>query len=199
LTEKNNTYQYQLKRWNDEASPTKFNKIKSEIEMLVKKYQKIPNDYQDEKTRLFNQREFHQLQNFLSRFPLRNYSIPHIKEARKITLRSFGIETAADISGMNVPGFGPFLVGELTVWRKSFEKKFKFDPSLDIDPEHLNILNQKFSKTKSDYERQLVGSVEELRQIRTRVMAARNNLRGVVTQAARDYYQAEINIKDLFH
>jgi DNA-binding helix-hairpin-helix protein with protein kinase domain len=117
---------------------------------------------------------------------------------RIITLQSFGIETAADVLGMSVPGFGPFLVGELMAWRKSFEKKFRFNSAADIDPEHLNNLNQKFAKTKSDYERQLLGGVEELRQQRTRVMIARTNLREGVVRSARDYYQEEANLKDLF-
>lgn len=198
LNEKNNNYQYQMKRWSDEASPTRFIKIKSDIEQVVKKYQRLPNDYSNEKARLYSEREFHQLQNFLDRFYIRNYSIPHIKEARKITLRSFGIETAADVLGMSVPGFGPFLIGELMAWRKTLERKFKFDPSLDVDQEHLNSLNQKFDKMRANYERQLLGGIEELRQVRKRVLSARSSLRESASIAAKEYYQEEMNFKDLF-
>jgi DNA-binding helix-hairpin-helix protein with protein kinase domain len=73
-----------------------------------------------------------QLHDHLDRFFIDNADIAGLGPAKKAALRSWGIETAADISRSNVgavKGFGPKLTATMTGWRGQCEARFRFDPS----------------------------------------------------------------------
>jgi DNA-binding helix-hairpin-helix protein with protein kinase domain len=139
-----------------------------------------------------------QLHKFLSNFFIRSHSIPSIGETRKLTLSSFGIDTAADVNKLKrfkVPGFGSFLEGQLFHWRNTLAKRFKFVPSRGIDPEDVNHLNKKFENLKLEYQNKLVGGVEALMTIKSQILRNRASLRSQVEIVGKAYHQAEVDWK----
>jgi DNA-binding helix-hairpin-helix protein with protein kinase domain len=81
-----------------------------------------------------------------------------IGDARKATLQSYGIETAADISDQRVlavPGFGPVALNNPTNWRKQQERRFRFDPNQEVDPIAKNKVEREILTAKIDLERKL--------------------------------------------
>lgn len=59
-------------------------------------------------------------------------SIPGVGPAKRTALRSFGIETAADVDRyavLQVRGFGERLTQNMLDWRAQCERRFKFNPS----------------------------------------------------------------------
>ncbi|VED14885.1 putative chaperonin [Escherichia coli] len=72
-----------------------------------------------------------QKQKFLEGFFIDVASIPGVGPARKAALRSFGIETAADVtrrSVKQVKGFGDHLTQAVIDWKASCERRFVFRP-----------------------------------------------------------------------
>jgi DNA-binding helix-hairpin-helix protein with protein kinase domain len=74
---------------------------------------------------------------FLEGFLVEDAKIPGVGRAKKATLLSFGIETAADVEWDRVivlRGFGHALTGEMVAWRASCERGFAFDPNRAVAP-----------------------------------------------------------------
>jgi DNA-binding helix-hairpin-helix protein with protein kinase domain len=93
-----------------------------------------------------------QLTQFLQQFYIAHAKIKGIGRNRKIVLRSYGIETAADVDGnriQQISGFGPAVAGTLIGWRKSIEKRFVFNPNQPINPAHIAAIKATVLKKKS--------------------------------------------------
>src|SRR5215468_6493413 len=86
---------------------------------------------------------------------------------RKATLESYGIETAADLDKkriLAVPGFGPAMAEKLLEWRRSIERKFRFDPSKGIDPQKVVALDREIAIQKQQIEQALITGSADLSQ-----------------------------------
>ena len=134
----------------------------------------MPNE---ERQRLNNlktkQREL-QLTHFLEKFPIRSAKIKGIGDSRKATLRSYGIETAADVERQRIDrisGFGPAMVGALVAWRTSVERRFAFDPRQPISPADVAAITSDIARKSTDL-------VTQLRQEFSKLRLASDNLRG---------------------
>jgi DNA-binding helix-hairpin-helix protein with protein kinase domain len=106
-----------------------------------------------------------QLKLFLERYYITNAKIKGIGSARKATLRSYGVETAADVVRFrieSISGFGPSIAGALIGWRTSIERRFIFDPKQPIDPAEIRAI-------KSDIARQQVDWVTKLGELYKRL------------------------------
>ena len=99
-------------------------------------------------------------------------------EVRVAMLRSYGIETALDISPSavdNVPGIGETLGRRLCGWRDYWEHQFKFDPAKGVPQADLNAIALKYFQQRFDlYRRLQMGS--ELKNTRDQGQRALNDL-----------------------
>jgi DNA-binding helix-hairpin-helix protein with protein kinase domain len=110
-----------------------------------------------------------QLDTFLTKHRIESASIDNIGPGRKATLRSYGIETAADISAQAVGiihGFGPALTGELLWWRSQVESQFHFDPGQAVSTTDMAKLDAELAKIRAVLERDIVKSLGEAERIR---------------------------------
>lgn len=186
------------RKWSNEASPRAFEQKLKELKEVKNKYERLGSEYSKERQLLHLKMEELQLHKFLSNFFIKSHSIPSIGETRKLTLSSFGIDTAADVNKLKrfkVPGFGSFLEGQLFHWRNTLAKRFKFDPSRGIDPEDVNHLNRKFENLKLEYQNKLAGGIEALMTIKNLTLRNRASMRSQVEIIGRAYHQAEVNWK----
>jgi DNA-binding helix-hairpin-helix protein with protein kinase domain len=105
-------------------------------------------------------------------------------DGRKMTLRSFGVETAWDVKSteiMAVPGFGPALTKKLTDWRSRIEKAFKFNPNLPTDPGEIAKVRLEIAMRRSAMETALLQGAKELEVLRAEALAKRNDYRAYQT------------------
>ena len=102
---------------------------------------------------LYAERHKNQLRAFLSGFQIERANIKGIGQSRKVVLRSYGIETAADID-MNrvryIKGFGPKRAQTMVDWRKSIERRFTFNSHAAVDPADVARVKAEFSRKRSD-------------------------------------------------
>lgn len=185
------------KRWKAEAGSEIFEKKKAELALVKTRYERLPEEYNNELRRLRQRMEELQLHKFLSNYFIHNHSIPNIGDNRKSTLSSYGIDTAADISKLKkvkIPGFGTFLEGHLNDWRNNLARRFKFDPSKGVDPEEINKLNKKFEGIKVQLQNELKNGPETLNNIKNRVTHARTMLRSESSVLARKLAQAKVDM-----
>ena len=103
-----------------------------------------------------------------------------IGDSRKLTLRSFGIETAWDVkrhSILAVPGFGPALTGKLMDWRRSIEQRFRFNPNQPTDPAAIAKVHAEIALIRNNMETELLKAAGELETIKAEVLAKRRDPR----------------------
>lgn len=95
---------------------------------------------------------------YLSRFRISEASIPQIGYSRALTLRSFGIETAADLSEdriLAIRGFGESRAFDLMYWRDQLLKKFKFNSKLAVTESDKRAIEREIFRMRGGLERNL--------------------------------------------
>lgn len=95
---------------------------------------------------------------FLSKFRISDASIYKIGYSRTLTLRSFGIETAAELtrnSIYQIPGFNYTLASYLLAWKEKVRKSFVFDPSRALTEADKIAVEREVYRRKIAFERDL--------------------------------------------
>jgi hypothetical protein len=121
-----------------------------------------------------------------------------IGDARKATLQSYGIETAADISDQRVlavPGFGSLALNNLTNWRNQQERRFRFDPNKGVDPMAKNKVEREILTAKIDLERKLGEALSKLTVTSHHILSRRKTLLAQAEEAAASLAQAEADLR----
>lgn len=124
-------------------------------------------------------------------------TISGIGPAKKAALRSFGIETAADVTWnkvISVKGFGEVLTRAVVDWRKACERRFAFNPKLAITEADKNAVRTKIATRKRTIEITLNAGAAELQRVRQEMVNKANTLIPVLQSASQKLAQTR---KDL--
>jgi DNA-binding helix-hairpin-helix protein with protein kinase domain len=124
-------------------------------------------------------------------------SITGVGPTRKTALRSFGIETAADVTKdrvMQVRGFGDSLTRAVLDWKVSCERRFVFNPVSAVSNADRDAVLHKFRLRKVLLEKNLGAGPNELRQIVERSQSRRAVLIPQIEDLARRLSQAEADL-----
>jgi DNA-binding helix-hairpin-helix protein with protein kinase domain len=184
-------------QWNHETGGNKVVAERQRLEGIRKQYEGLRGEYARDKQRLNNSVREKQLERFLEGFCIDDHDIPLIGPARKATLASFGIESAADIDHrkiMAIHGFGTSLTLNLVVWRKQIEKCFVFDPTKGVDPADVAALDQLYRKKRQQLEAELLAGPERLRQLVADANRQRQSLESEVRLAVSELAQARADM-----
>lgn len=181
-------------RWRLAGGNVDFQLKKSELEKKKLEYESLPRVLQSRLELLKRQIRERQLEKFLDGFRIDRASISGIGHARKITLRSYGVETAADVNMhavLNVPGFGPTYTSKLVAWRHALEQRFRFDPTRGVDPADKQAVHQEFAAQRARLEREIQTGLTELRQVSYRLRTSRELMERHIEEAIHNLAQAE--------
>ena len=184
-------------QWLIEATPHLFNIKLNDLKEAKRKLPSIDIDRQKELTALQNRIREMQLQKYLSNYIIENENIHGIGPVRQQTLAAYGILTAADIVEneiIGLYGFGENLTLELIIWRDSLINEFVFDGKKGVDPADVNAVNHRFNVMRKKYELVLLEGAKDLKSIVAKIIASRKNLAEPLTQAYREFYQAELDV-----
>ncbi|MEQ1637386.1 MAG: hypothetical protein ABL903_11895 [Methylococcales bacterium] len=187
-------------QWQNEAGDSKFLSLQKELANLHSEYENLGKLYNQEYQKLQNNIRVQQRFRFLNRFFISDHNIPKIGPARKATLASYGIETAADISKQKIiviKGFGQGYVAELLQWQAVLMKGFVFDSKKGIDPEDISDLNRRFAIKRQQLEAGLLVGIERLSQVRNEALQQRLQMQSIVLTAAKQVLQAKADLMAL--
>ncbi|EKK0856407.1 protein kinase YegI [Escherichia coli] len=138
-----------------------------------------------------------QKQKFLEGFFIDVASIPGVGPARKAALRSFGIETAADVTRRGVKqvkGFGDHLTQAVIDWKASCERRFVFRPNEAITPADRQAVMAKMTAKRHRLESALTVGATELQRFRLHTPARTMPLMEPLRQAAEKLAQAQADL-----
>ena len=132
-------------------------------------YRRLASDKAQAVARLKTGRQQRQLNKFLDNFLIKRSTIPGIGPAKTVTLASFGIELAADVSQAaieNIPGFGPATAAKLSAWRARHERRFVYNPALTPqDAQEQAKIEADYAAKMVTFARRVSGGKAEMDQI----------------------------------
>jgi len=182
--------------WEKQSGTQQFVEAKKQTESLIRSLSDLPNEEQRQIQILEQKKRENQLTHFLERFGIANAKIPKIGSARKAVLRSFGIETAADVDQRKISaiqGFGPTLVSSLTAWQRGLAARFVFNPNEPLNPRDLSALKAKVASRKSELEGKIRAAVTSLQQASNLCLEQRRKFSEVANQTLLTARQSELN------
>ncbi len=168
-----------LENWNSSAGSRKFAEMKDDLLKAAASYRALPGIEKDMLQKLELSKRDLQMRKYLESRKISPANIDSIGDGRKMTLRSFGIETAWDVSHriISVPGFGQMLTKKLTDWRKGVEATFKFNPNIPTDPAEIAKVRSEIAMRRSAMETALLNGPKNLEMLRASALAKRNDFR----------------------
>ena len=153
----------------NEIGPKKFLVRRAELVKIKEELDNLPSAEKYELDRLETTANERQKQKFLDAFFIDKASISGVGPARKAALRSFGIETAADVTSsrvMQVDGFGDSLTRSLLDWKASCARRFKFNAAAGVSDAERNAVRSKYFRKRVILEQNLTAGPEQLRQLK---------------------------------
>ncbi len=186
------------KRIRNEAGSERFTLKKQEFMALRSEYQNLPSQENIELGKLHATAESRQKQRFLERCFIDSANIPGVGLAKKSALRSFGIETAADVTRYKVQavrGFGEVLARAVVDWRKSCERRFVFNPHNAVSEADRNAVRAQIAARKRVIESSLITGISDLQRLRQEAAIKFNALYPQMEAAAKKLAQAQADVK----
>jgi DNA-binding helix-hairpin-helix protein with protein kinase domain len=180
-----------------EAGPEGFYAKKRELALLRDEYQSLPVKEKSEIDGLHATAEVRQKQKFLERYFIDSAIISGVGLARKAALRSFGIETAADVDWHKVravQGFGEVLTRAVVDWKKSCERRFVFNPHNAVSEADKNAVRAKIATRKRTIEAALSNGALELQRYRQAISTKSTELLPLLNTAARKLAQTQADL-----
>ena len=166
----------QIRRENSSES---FIRKKQELARLRDEYQQLPELEKKEIANLHATAEARQKQQYLEHHYLDSATILGVGPTKKAALRSFGIETAADVTWnkvISVKGFGEVLTQAVVDWRKACERRFVFNPNHAVTDNDKNAVRVKIKAKKLILEDKLTNGPAELQSLRQEILRKANIL-----------------------
>jgi DNA-binding helix-hairpin-helix protein with protein kinase domain len=186
-------YEAVIQRAKNELGPEGFAARKAELAKLKDELLDQPHAEKEEAHELRRTAIDRQKRKFLEKFFIDSAAISGIGSGRKATLRSFGIETAADVSMngiMQIRGFGWTLASALVDWRTDCERRFVFNPATAFTAADADALRRKYAVRRAVIEKTLSEAPTQLKQFRQTAASRLAALMPQLEAAARNVAQA---------
>jgi DNA-binding helix-hairpin-helix protein with protein kinase domain len=193
-----NVWKQANNQWLERAGSKAFDERKTQVLGIRQAVDYLPTSRTKKLDDLRKSLRHAQLVRYLDSFDIDKARLDGIGAGRKRTLQSYGIETAADLLNSrveSVPGFGPKLCGTLYSWRRALEGQFRFNPNTGVDQRDINKIEQEIATERRRLEESVRTGFAELSHLHARILNARNQLKGPVENAYREYLQAQTNYR----
>jgi len=187
-----------IARVRQEISLEVFSKKKQELARLRDEYQHLPESEKTEIANLHATAEARQKHQFLDRYFIDTATISGVGSAKKTALRSFGIETAADVTWnkvIAVKGFGEVLTRAVVDWRKACERRFVFNPNIAVTEADKNAVRARIATRKRTLEITLNAGGAELHRGCQEMVNKTNILMPLLQAASQKLAQAQADLK----
>jgi DNA-binding helix-hairpin-helix protein with protein kinase domain len=184
-------------RIRQEISPEAFAKKKQDLARLRDEYQQLPEREKAELANLHATAEARQKRQFLERHFIDGATISGVGPAKKAALRSFGIETAADVTWAKVfavKGFGEVLTRAVVDWQKACERRFVFNPRIAVTDADKNAVRAQIATRKRTLEITLNAGAAELQRVRQEMANKANTLTPLLQAAGQKLTQAQADL-----
>lgn len=175
------------------TSAERFDREKAQLNGARQSHMNLPNAEKKMTESVTAKARERQLRDHLDRYFIDDASISGLGPAKKAALRSFGIETAADITASSVGsvrGFGPKLTSAMMTWKRACEARFRFDASPQALQADIVRVRNEIAVQRQAVEATLQGGVERLARMKAESDALVARTLPAIATAANELAQA---------
>jgi len=176
-----------------EAGAEGFTAKKQELIRMRDEFRELPAIEKREIDKLYATAESRQKQQYLMRCFIDSAGISGVGVTKKAALRSFGIETAADVSWSSVRsvrGFGDVRTRAVVDWRNACERRFVFDSRVAVTESDKNAIRAGIAARKRVLEVGISAGAATLQRFRLEAAGKASALGPALNEAARRLAQA---------
>lgn len=174
-------WQATLADWEKAAGPHRFDERRAELARVAGDYRELKDIERQKLAELEQRKQELQMRKHLESHKIEAAAIDKIGDSRKLALRSFGIETAWDITDaavLAIPGFGPALTANLLKWRQQIERRFHFNPAIPTDPMAIAQVKSDIAMRRSVMQMKLLNGIRDLTTLKAEALARRQDTEG---------------------
>lgn len=160
------------------AGNSYFIHLRNDASTLISRLQQLGSEELSRLAELTKKKRELQLQRFLESYHIDQARIKAIGDARKLSLKSWGIETAADIDYvriLQIPGFGSAIATAIVDWRRQIEGGFYFDQNRSVDPADIAAIKSEIANRRILLEASAKQTLVKLQNAAANALAARAN------------------------
>jgi DNA-binding helix-hairpin-helix protein with protein kinase domain len=200
LREAKRQYDQHCNAWKELENSRAASSIYSELLNAKQKYEELPQKRLRALDELKRNHRQHQLAAYLDRHEISKArgAISGIGPSKVVTLQSYQIETAADVTYnavIAVPGFGPKTTQKLVDWRNALEARFRYDPSRPVDAAEVARVEREILIERTRLEKLLSEGGQRLHLEAATLTARVNALRPIIEGSARAVALEEANLR----
>lgn len=174
-----------------------FSAKKKQLLSVKSEYTGLNGEESKELEKLKSTAEVRQRQEYLEKWHIDSATIKGVGASNKAALRSFGIETAADVSWNkvnSVKGFGDVKTRAVVDWRMSCERRFTFDPGRAVSEADKNAVKARFAAKRRSLEAALTNGASELQSFSHQAARKTTTLWPTIKDASQKLAQARADI-----
>jgi DNA-binding helix-hairpin-helix protein with protein kinase domain len=177
------------------ATAARFRQRKDEASGIVASHDRVMQDYEKELKQAEVDSKKIQLEEHLDKSLIRQAKLKGITNDRILSLESFGIETAKDVSMLSnqkVPGIGPVLSGRLFAWRDSLASSFV--PKQALPESEKNRIASRYAPVLRPLGQSIQEAIQDLEAIVRSHRAREGDLLKAIGAAVQDAAIAEAHV-----
>ena len=152
--------------WLAQPGPPDVSDLRSPIETLKKELDALATEREARiHACAVSEPEAEQRARYLAGFRIEAAKLPNIGPARCAVLRSWGIDTAADVDEgkiADIPGFGRSLTDKLVIWRTMKEKSFIYYAAPIVDPLEVQRIDRQLAARRTKLMKELRERIAEV-------------------------------------
>lgn len=193
-------YDLIIARIQSQANPESFHGKKQLLTRYREEYKQLPERERTEIANLHATAEARQKHKFLERHFIDSANIPGVGATKKTALRSYGIETAADVTWnkvIEVRGFGDVLTRAVVDWRKACERRFVFNPHQAVSEADKNAVKAQIANRRRTLENALNTGLGDLQQLRQELNNKIKVLSPLLQEASQKLAQARADLNNI--
>jgi len=194
-------YERETANWHQRIGLHELLRAKESLATARNAYRGLAEDERAQVTKYQSERKEKQLHAYLDTFDIQDATIKGIGPAKRATLASYGIDTAADVTRaklLAVPGFGDTTSRGLLEWRAKLEGRFAYRTDQnDADRQEFARIRSTIESKAIPLRQQLHAGAQSLTVGLRQVSANASREDPVLTRLYRDREQAKIDLEFL--
>jgi len=180
------SFQKLKEQWNEEAEGRRFLAGWQKLRSQKEAYENLAKLREQKLHQLQASAKVIQLEEYLDQLEIANAKISGISSTTKASLLSYGIETAADLTGPRleqIKSIDPAGAKILRKWRQKEAGQFIFDPAKGVSDHARIAVEREMDELRLRIEHELTGGAYYLHRINAEIKEARQKLAPLLAQA----------------
>jgi DNA-binding helix-hairpin-helix protein with protein kinase domain len=186
-----------IAEYNTPADYANYTKSLAALQKYVSDFRRLPDEF-DRRRKLMEEQAYNeQLHQYLDQFTVDAHEIPSFGAAKKTTLVSHGIRTAADVSKLintRVPGIGPKNLQVLLSWQRQMGSGFTYVPDNNLLTIRLQEVTSDMATIRSRLESLIRKEYQSLNYLRLNITNRASLLERQIIDLSILAYRASLDV-----